>query len=272
MKKIDVMKTTLRSTVLMAVLVLAFAACEDPNKKPTPQVDNTPKERVIVYKVGQNESRQSLATEGEWDALLDVLCNQAKQGSEVTFYNMKPSSYHQNKVQFGAKAAKTFSTSSREEMKAWMKEMEKEGRTVVVTYSNGTWNGMAYASAPPADTAANIIGTWHFNCVVVKAIDADGLLLDGETFIPDIDGGFMNYSFLEDGTMTVTVTNVDGSSFADNSSWSLSDEGKLCSELLPNGGGCWDVNWISGNTMVLSRPDFGSEDGDFLYQLQFDRQ
>ena len=82
----------------------------------------------------------------------------------------------------------------------------------------------------------------------------------------------MSYYFYENGTMSLTVNNVDGTSYTDQSTWSLSDDGKLCSELLPNGGGCWDVNWISGNTLVLSRPDFGSEDGDFLYQLQFDRQ
>ena len=248
MKKIDVMKTTLRFTVLMAVLVLAFAACEDPNKKPTPQVDNTPKERVIVYKVGQNENRQSLATEGEWDALLDVLCNQAKQGSEVTFYNMKPSIYHPNKLSYGTKASKTFSTSNQDEMKSWMKEMEKEGRTVVVTYSNGTWNGVAYASAPPAATMANIVGEWHFSRLVIKPMDADGQLQEGETLIPDFNGGSMFYNFYEDGTMSLTVNNIDGTSYTDNSTWSLSDDGKLCSELLPNGGGCWDINWISANT------------------------
>lgn len=272
MKKIEFMKTTLRFTVLMTVLVLAFVACDDPNKKPAPGVDNTPKERVIVYKVGQNESRQSLATEGEWDALLDVLCNQAKQGSEVTFYNMKPSIYHPNKLSYGTKASKTFSTSNQDEMKSWMKEMEKEGRTVVVTYSNGTWNGVAYASAPPAATMAIIVGEWHFSRLVIKPMDADGQLQEGETLIPDFNGGSMFYNFYEDGTMSLTVNNIDGTSYTDNSTWSLSDDGKLCSELLPNGGGCWDINWISANTLVLSRPDFGTEDGDFLYQLEFDRQ
>jgi hypothetical protein len=175
-------------------------------------------------------------------------------------------------VQSGAKAAKTFSTTNREEMKNWMKEMEKEGRTVVVTYSNGTWSGMAYASAPPAATMANIVGEWHFSRLVIKPMDADGQLQEGETLIPDFDGGSMSYYFYENGTMSLTVNNVDGTSYTDQSTWSLSDEGKLCSELLPNGGGCWDVNWISGNTMVLSRPDFGTEEGDFLYQLEFDRQ
>lgn len=268
------MKTTLKFSVLLATLALAFAACGDPNK-PTPgndQGNNEPVERVIVYTVGQSESRQSLQTEGEWNALLDVLCNQAQDGHKVTFYNMKPSTYHQDRKPSTTKAAKTFSTTNREEIKNWMKEMEKEGRTVVVTYSNGTWNGVAYASAPPADTTVNILGSWHFNCLVVDSIGSDGQLQEGETFVPDFDGGSMYYSFFEDGTMTVTIHNIDGNSFTDNSTWSLSDDGKLCSELLPNGGGCWDVNWISANTMLLSRPDFGTEEGNFLYQLQFERQ
>ena len=44
----------------------------------------------------------------------------------------------------------TYSTTSREEMKAWMKDMEKAGKTVSVKYNTetGTWSGTAYVNAP----------------------------------------------------------------------------------------------------------------------------
>lgn len=268
------MKKTLRFTALIAVMALAFAACDkpdNPNGNGGSQDNNDPKERVIVYKVGQSENRQTLETEGEWDALLDVLCTQAKNGQTVTFYNMNQTTYFQNNGAGGTKAAKTFSTTDRDAMKAWMKEREKEGLTVVVTYDNGTWNGMAYASAPPASTSVDIIGTWHFICSVVNHIDQNGTLTGSDLFVPEDGGGSMFYTFHNDGILTLTFNGMDGTTTSDNSTWTLSSDGELCSELLPNGG-CWDVNWITDNTMIISRANLGTEEGDILYQLQFERE
>ncbi|MBR4913371.1 MAG: hypothetical protein IKZ54_11100 [Bacteroidales bacterium] len=265
------MKKTLRFTALAAVLALIFTACE---RQPTPggnEGNNDPKERIIVYTVGQTENRQNLDTEGEWDALLDVLCTQAQNGQTVTFYNMNQVTYHQNKEAGGTKAAKTFTTSNRDEMKAWMKEREKEGLTVVVTYNNGTWQGMAYASAPPASTSVDIIGTWHFICSVVNHIDQNGSFTGSDLFVPEDGGGSMHYTFYNDGTLTLTFTGMDGTTATDNSTWTLDNEGELCCELLPSGG-CWNVNWITDNTMIISRAELGTEEGDLLYQLQFDRE
>ena len=266
------MKKILRFTALVAVMTLAFSACKDPNNNPGGggEVNNDPKDRLIVYTVGNSENRQALETEGEWDALLEVLCNQAQKGQTVTFYNMNQTTYFSSKDGNGTKASKTFSTADREEMKAWMKEMEKEGLTVVVTYNNGTWNGVAYASAPPASTSVDIIGTWHFICSVVSQIDQDGLLVGSDLYEPD--GGSMFYTFYDNGTLVLTFNAMDGTIATENSSWTLSDDGQLSSELMPNGGGSWNVNWITDNTMILSRADFGTEEGNLLYQLQFDRE
>jgi len=266
------MKKIMKFSALVAVLMLALSACDKPNNNQNGnEVNNDPKERVIVYTVGNAENRQTLETEGQWDALLDVLCNQAQNGNKVTFFNMDQTTYFKNKGTGGAKASKTFSTTSRDEMKAWMKKMEAEGRTVVVTYENGTWNGLAYATAPSTTTSNTIIGTWHFNCSVVSHIDGAGQLIGSDLYVPEDGGGTMYYTFYENGTLTLTVQGIDGTTATDNSTWSLSDDGQLCSEFLP-GGGCWDVNWITDNTMVISRADLGTEEGDLLYQLQFDRE
>lgn len=267
------MKRTHKFTAILAVLAFVFAACEHPIN-PTPGGDegnNDPKERVIVYTVGQTENRKKLDTEGEWDVLLDVLCNQAQNGQTVTFYNLNQLTYHQNKGTGGTKAAITFSTTDRDAMKAWMKEREKEGLTVVVTYNNGTWNGMAYASAPPANTSTSIIGTWNFNCMLIHYLDTDGHLLSSDCYVPEEDGGAMYYTFNEDGSMIMTFNSADGTSFTDQSTWTLTDEGKLCSDLLLNVS-CWDVNWITDNTLIISTSNIGNDEENVLYQMQFDRQ
>ena len=267
------MKKIARFTALLAVVMFAFSACEKPeNNDPNGnQNNNDPKKRVVVYTVGNTESRQTLETEGEWDALLDVLCDQAQNGNKVTFFNMNQTTYLQNKGTGGAKAAKTFSTTNRDEMKAWMREREREGLTVVVTFDNGTWNGTAYASAPSSTTSNTIIGTWHFSCSVVNHIGQDGSFVSSDLYVPEEGGGSMYYTFYDNGTLTLTINGVGGTTATDNSTWTLGTDGELCSDLLPNGG-CWNVNWITDNTMIMSRTDLGTEEGNLLYQLQFDRE
>lgn len=265
------MKRTLRFTALLAVVMLAFSACDRHNTDPDgSELNNDPKERVVVFTVGQSETRLTLKTEGEWDALLDVLCSEAQTGQTITFYNMSPTTYLQKKGATGTKGTITFSTSNREEMKAWMKAREKEGLTVEVTYSNGSWHGMAYASAPPANTTVDILGTWHFVCSVVNHMDQSGALTGSDLYVPEEGGGSMFYTFHNDGTITLTFNGQDGTTATDNSTWTLGGDGVLCCELLPNAG-CWNVNWITENTMIISRADIGTEEGDVLYQLQFER-
>ena len=265
------MKKTLRFTALSAVLIMIFMACEKPNNQEGNKINNEPRERTIIYTVGNSETRQSLATEGEWDVLVDVLCDQARGGKKVTFYNMNQTTYLQNHGLQGIKAAITFSTTNREEMKAWMKKMEKEGRTVVVSYDNGIWNGMAYATAPPTSTSSTIVGTWHFICSVVNHVDPNGTLTGSDLYVPEDGGGSMYYTFYDNGTITLSITGMDGTTATENSTWTLSTDGKLNSDLLPNGI-CWDVNWITDNTLIMSRADLGTEEGDLVYQLQFDRE
>lgn len=267
------MKKRLIFTALVAAMTFAFVACDKPgNNGPNGgQVNNDPVGRVIVYTVGQTENRQSLETEGEWDALLEMLCTQAQNGQTVTFYNMDQTTYYQHHGEKGAKAAKTFSTTDRDAMKAWMKEREKEGLTVVVTYNNGTWNGVAYASAPSATVSGDIVGTWHFVCSVVSHIDPNGSLMGSDLYVPEDGGGSMYYTFHNDGTLTLTFNAMDGTIATDNSTWTLSEDGELCSDLLPSGA-CWNVNWITDNTMIMSRSNLGTEEGDLLYQLQFEKE
>ena len=133
------MKTTVKFFALLTV-VLTLAAC---NK----DKDDLRHERDIVYTVAEQTSTVHLTTDAEFDALLDRFCDYAQEGSSVTFYNVGLQDASAPK---GTKDAVTYSTTSREEMKAWMRRMEDAGMTVTVTHdpATGTWNGTAYATAP----------------------------------------------------------------------------------------------------------------------------
>ena len=137
------MKHLMRFTTLMAA-VLLFAAC---NK----DKDDLRHERDIVYTVAEQTTSVHLTTEAEWQQLLDHFCDYAEGGSSVTFRNAKSA----NKS--ATKEAVTYSTTDREEMKRWMAQMEDAGKTVTVTYdtASGTYNGMAYATAPQPHTDSN---------------------------------------------------------------------------------------------------------------------
>lgn len=272
------MKTTVRLTFILTALALSFAACE----KNSPTIANDgngngggvvdiQKERVIIYAVGNNENRRTLETDGEWDALLEQLCDQALGGSEVTFYNLSQTTYLNGNTKDTPAANRRISTSSRNEIKAWMKEMEKSGLTVRVTYDDGTgtWHGEAYTTVPAVSTSGNIIGTWHLSCMVVTHVDPDGNLMGSDLFVPEEGDGTMLFTFATDGTITMTMHGIDGTTVTDNSTWTLSDDGVLCSELLPSGE-CWNVNWTTSNTMIISHEELGTEEGDLHYQLQFD--
>ena len=130
------MKHTLKLTAMLAA-VLMLAAC---NK----DKEELRHERDIVYTVAEETTTVHLATEAEWQQLLDRFCDYAEGGSSVTFRNAKSA----NKS--ATKEAITYSTTDREEMKRWMAQMEDEGKTVTVTYdpATGTWNGTANATAP----------------------------------------------------------------------------------------------------------------------------
>ena len=276
------MKNTLRITFLMAAVAVALAACE---KHDTP-VDNgtgnngesTSTERLIIYTVDDNESRRTLTTDSEWDAILNQLCDLAQNGSEVTFYNINHSVRPQGHKQYsdgqsnaGRKEKQTINTTSRDEIKNWMKEMEKKGLTVRVSYDTGTgsWHGEAYATAPTENTHDLLVGTWRLTCMVVSRLNPDGQPLSSDLYEPEDNGGSMYYTFTADGTVSLTINGIDSSTAAESGLWSLSDDGILNSELLPNGE-AWNVSWITGNTMILSHNAIEEDGSSLYYQLQFE--
>ena len=155
------------ASLLLALLL--FGACQPTDRE---------RQRDITYTIAKEQpATVHLASEAEFQTLLSNFCDWAEAGSEVTFYNPSriPSSKSQNP---NPKEATTCSTTSREEIKRWMAQMEDAGLTVTVTYdpATGTWNGTAYANAPQprrgVATFVNLSDDGYQGPTVVVTIDS----------------------------------------------------------------------------------------------------
>jgi len=133
------MNKLIKLTVIMVAATIAMTACK-------PEPVDVQHARRIIYTVDGRTSTAYLNTESEFDALLDRFCDYAEDGKNVTFYN--PDNTGNTKA--ASKETVTYSTTSRDKMKRWMRQMEDAGKTVTVTYdtNSGTYNGTAYATAP----------------------------------------------------------------------------------------------------------------------------
>lgn len=160
------MKHALKLTAMLAA-VLMLAACHK-EKELTPDTVATTQVRDITYTVADRTTTVHLETDTEFEALLVQFCNYAQQGDSVTFYNA-----NRGNKGVAAKDVATYSTTNREEMIRWMRQMEEAGKTVTVAYdpNTGTYNGMAYTTAPQPDP-----GPAPFNSIYVPL----GELLTGE--------------------------------------------------------------------------------------------
>ena len=147
------MKNTIRFFALLAAM-MCFAACQ-------PHENNIELSNVrnIVYTVDQNTTSVTLQNDAEWDALLEHLLDYAAEGSTVSFYNADRA------AKGASKDVVEYSTTSREEMKAWMRRMEDAGMTVTVTYDSdsNTWHGMAYTTAPQPPLPSGDMLTYESN-------------------------------------------------------------------------------------------------------------
>lgn len=149
------MKKICTILALIAAAV-SLAACHDKatNGEMTMGRDiyYTVAEDPVMAVFGGEGTSVHLNTEAEWDTLLDRFCRYAEQGGQVMFCG----SHRATAQGPSSKAPSSIVTADREKLKGWMKEMEKAGRTVVVTYDegNGTWSGVSYANLGPQDEEA----------------------------------------------------------------------------------------------------------------------
>lgn len=181
--------------ILASVLLLAACGKESQPIENTVVADITNSERDIFYTVAENASiaiiagndtSVHLSTEAEWDALLDHFCDQAADGNQVVFC---PSG--QPRANGAAKdTPTTISTDNREELKTWMKEMEKAGKTVIVTYDeeDGRWRGRAYEKLMPTAAEA-VVQDYSGDLIFIPTPSMQGSALGGLVWAMRIDSG-----------------------------------------------------------------------------------
>ena len=134
---------SLLSTLLLAA-IMTLTACGKDNAG-----ERTDTARDIYYTVADETGLADLAgntvhldTEVQWENLLEHFCDIAAGGDQLVFCSTHRSLTKDRTTNVPT----TISTNDREELKDWMKAMEKAGKTVSVTFNNGTWNGRAYAN------------------------------------------------------------------------------------------------------------------------------
>lgn len=142
----------MKKTLFALMCLMGLVACEK-EKADTP----TDQGRDIYYTVSDGSSVSGFSgttahinTDAEFDALLDRFCDFAQNGEQVMFCGSHPASHTKAS---SSDTPTSITTTDREELKAWMKEMEKAGKTVQISYddNNGTWNGRAYANLGQED-------------------------------------------------------------------------------------------------------------------------
>lgn len=106
--------------------------------------------------------------------------------------------------------------------------------------------------------AAYMAGTWRVALAAQYTLEADGI-----TAIGDAEGyAAASYTLSPDGTATSgTATGT----------WSLDADGMLCCDLLGGGEGCWEVNWLTATTLVISHYTALADGGALCHQLVLER-
>jgi hypothetical protein len=193
------MKHTLKLTAMLAA-VLMLAACNK-EKELTPDTVATTQERDITYTVADRTTTVHLETDTEFEALLVQFCNYAQQGDSVTFYNA-----NRGNKGVAAKDVATYSTTNREEMIRWMRQMEEAGKTVTITYdpNTGSYNGMAYSpGTPPPNPSFPYNDRYPFNGTYVPL---EELLVNGVWETSTDTSGYVDFHALGDVVRSYGVT------------------------------------------------------------------
>lgn len=175
------------------ISIFGIVACNDDDTE-------VRQERKVFYTVSEvagipafSGTTVSLATDAEWETLLDRFCDYTLNGEQVTFYSSVSS--HQAKIS-AKDTPTTITTADRDALKEWMKEMEKIGKTVQVTYNegNGTWSGRAYVNLGQDDMQEASFYTGTLAFVPAPALE-----------VPSMGGVVWAMQVSADSTLIITV-------------------------------------------------------------------
>lgn len=146
----------------IAVVLFSMASCK-PESNTDPQQNWEAGGQTIAYTVDRNISAMTLHSDAEWDDLMGKLMDYAQEGKAVSFYNTERS-VKTASSKGDSKTNKTISTTDRQELKAWCRKMESEGKTVTIVYNKttGVWSGTAYARSHHEATPSLVENYYYY--------------------------------------------------------------------------------------------------------------
>ena len=94
--------------------------------------------RTVHYIVNGVDHQITLYSDAEWDAFVDSMMSLSEQGKEVRIINEDATT--QTSM---AKDIQTFTTTDKDEAKAWVKQKTEEGYAVTILFDDGVYTCVA---------------------------------------------------------------------------------------------------------------------------------
>lgn len=216
--------------IVAAAAILCVTACNKIDKTDPINSDQT---CTIVYTIDNQENRTTVKSESDWELMLNQFCDYAQDGKTVTFHNLRslPADLHSGKSLRKSNSdttPNTITTTSRDEIKSWMRKMEQSGKTVNITYNSqtGVWSGRAYANAVMTEDTSTgtayhgVITTFSLSgldfpslpnlTVMALRVNADTtLLLVRDNYFIDAEGGLDDYEIGDTATLSGTLMVIE---------------------------------------------------------------
>ena len=134
------MKRNLISVALFAVLATMAVSCQKENLVESPSaVAEVGTVRTVSYAVDGVAHQITLYGDDEWDNFLESMMTLSEEGHSVSITNTSVSVRP-----LATKDTQVYTTTDRNDAKAWTKEKGDEGYTVEMSYNNGLYVCVAH--------------------------------------------------------------------------------------------------------------------------------
>ncbi len=134
------MKRNIISVALFAVLATTAVSCQKENiVEPQTTVAEVGTVRTVSYAVDGVTHQITLHGDEEWDNFIESMMTLSEEGHNVSILNESVSVRP-----IATKDTQVYTTTDRNEAKAWTKEKGDEGYTVEMSYNNGLYVCVAH--------------------------------------------------------------------------------------------------------------------------------
>lgn len=125
------MKKIISTTAMLAFMALAATSCQKENIDSSFNDENVQSINQMYYSIDGMTWPFTLLNDDDWDLFLNNMFALAKEGYTVTIRGNKESSHSEKKTV-------TFTTTSEDEAKTWVKDMLGQGYSVSMDYDKTT--------------------------------------------------------------------------------------------------------------------------------------